>query len=199
MTGRRTISVIALIAAVVALMCAACNNPFQTREPETPDSTGGAAIKPATSPDNVLYNLRASFEGLSSLDYLDVFSDDFTFHPDTDDSLAYEQEFASTWNIERERTFAENFLQRSVTGEIEVYPVYEYKPGENLYDYRYSMKITPTDTTVAVVLPYDVNGHAWLYLREDTEGLWEIYRWVEIQNSAPGQYITWGVLRAENI
>ena len=183
----------------ILLVAAACNNPFQTREPEEPDSTGGAAIKPANSPENVLYNLRASFEGLSIQDYLDVFDDEFTFHPDTDDSLAYEQEFGSVWDIERERTFAENFLQKNVTSEIEVYPLYEFKPGEDLYDYRYNMKITRADSTVSVVIPYDVSGHAWIYMRENNEGMWQIYRWVEIQNSVPGQFITWGVLRAENI
>ena len=48
----------------LVLIITYCNNPFSTREPQQPGSEG-AAITPANSPENVLYTLEASFEGLS--------------------------------------------------------------------------------------------------------------------------------------
>ncbi len=181
---------------VFLLLLESCNNPLNTREPQNPGSEG-ASIKPANSPENVLYNLEASFEGLSIQDYLDVFSDDFAFHPDTDDSIGYEEDFINGWGIEKETEFANNFLQRQNFREdiegspIELTSFYDYKAGQDMYDYTYNMFIIKKDTTVIV------EGRAWLYLREETEGKWSIYNWVDIRYRVSS--MTWGVLRAQNI
>ena len=171
-----------------------CNNPFSTREPEKPDQYSGVAIKPANTPENVLYNLRASFESLSVQDYIAIFSNDFAFSPHPDDSLLYLEDFRNGWGYDQEKIFAENFLQKSVTSEIEVYPFYEYKPGQDMYDYTYSMKVFSADSTK--VIPFEVKGHAWIYFREVEDGTWKIYHWVEFQNMIQDKFITWGVLRA---
>lgn len=181
---------------VLLLIFDSCNNPFSTREPQKPGSEG-TAIKPANSPENVLYNLGASFEGLSIQDYLDVFSEDFAFHPDPDDSVGYEEDFINGWDFEKETEFANNFLQRQNFKEdiegspIELTPFYDYKAGQDMYDYTYDMFIIKKDTTVRV------EGTAWLYLRENKEGNWSIYRWVDFRYRTNS--ITWGVLRAKNI
>jgi len=208
-----------LPAALAVLMAASsCNNPFSTREAQKPDEISGVAIKPANSPENVLYNLKASFESMSIQDYLDVFTDDFVFNPDPDDSVLFVEDFRDGWGIEKERTYAENFLQRKVTAELEFFThMYEYKAGDDKYDYRYSIKVTiAADSTGTVATPeemdgivgntsgigeraYYVKGHAWLYLREDEEGKWKIYKWVELANMIEGAFITWGVLRRSNI
>ena len=179
---------------LIPIVSLSCNNPFSTRKPQEPDTFGGVAIKPANSPENVLYNLRASFESMSIQDYLDIFSEDFIFNPDPDDSLRYEEEFRNGWGFEDETVFAENFLQKTVVSEIEMYPSYEYKPGQDMYDYTYSMKVFSADSTK--VLPFEVKGHAWIYLREGEDGTWKIYSWVEFQNMIEDNFITWGVLRA---
>jgi len=181
---------------ILLILFVSCNNPFNTREPQNP-GTEGVAIKPSNSPENVLYNLKASFEGLSIQDYLDVFSEDFVFHPDPDDSVGYEEDFKNGWDFERETEFANNFLQRQnfksdIEGSpIELTPFYDYKAGQDMYDYTYDMFIVKKDTTVTV------EGRAWLYLREDTEGKWSIYRWVDFRYRLNS--MTWGVLRAKNI
>ncbi len=179
-----------------------CNNPFGTRKAQNPGDVTGAPIKPATSPENVLYNLKASFESMSIQDYLDVFSEDFVFNPDPDDSLSYAEDFRDGWGFEKERTYAENFLQINVTKEMFYTHSYEYKAGDGMYDYIYSIMVFPaTDSTKVeenAGEKYNVNGHAWLYLRENDDGQWKIYKWTEITSMIEDAFITWGVLRVRN-
>jgi len=191
-----------LITAAISLIIS-CNNPFSTRAPEEPDEITGAAIKPANSPENVIFNLRASFESFSIQDYKDVFSEDFTFNPDPDDSLLYEVVFRNGWGIEAEEIYVENYLQKANFSEIEFLThSYEYRAGEDMFDYKYSILVFgAVDSTSAVSAPLSkqqIKGHAWLYLREDEEGRWRIYKWVEIANMIEDAFITWGVLRALN-
>jgi hypothetical protein len=186
-----------------ALICVtACNNPFATRDAQKPDTIGGDAIKPPNSAENVIYNLKTSFENMSIQDYLDVFSENFEFNPDPDDSLLYVEDFRGGWDIEKERMYAENFLQRNVTKELTmVTHMYDYRAGDDLFDYRYSIYVFPAQdsTSVSSVFRYKVSGHAWLYLREEEEGKWKIYKWVELENMKQGSFITWSVLRRSNI
>jgi hypothetical protein len=190
-----------LIAIFLLTSLGACNNPFDTRDPENP-GTGGAAIKPANTPENVLYNLRASFESLSIQDYLDVFAADFTFHPDTEDSLRFEQDYSEIWDMERETEFAGNFLLhqnfRSVSGNpIELTASYEYKSGLDYYEYHYQMFIPLAAVSGKPATTLEVEGYAFLYLREDNEGNWAIYNWED--HRLTSQSLTWGALRAQYI
>ena len=202
MRGRRVILSLRVPAALMILAAAlTCNNPFATREPERP-GTGGAAIKPANSPENVLYNLEAAFESLSIQDYLDVFTADFALHPDPEDSLAYEQEFASGWGIDRETTFANNFLLRqnfvTVDGSpIEITSSYEFKPGGGYYEYHYQMFVPLADVLGEGFETIEVEGYAFLFLREDGDGNWAVYDWLDHRIAASS--ITWSVLRAQHI
>ena len=196
------LSRVILITAAVSLIVS-CNNPFSTRNPEAPDEISGAAIKPANSPENVIFNLRASFESFSIQDYKDVFSEDFTFNPDPDDSLLYEVVFRNGWGIEEEKIYVENYLQKANFSEIEFLThSYEYRAGEDMFDYKYSILVfgvvDSTGAAPATVSRQEIKGHAWLYLREDDEGRWRIYKWVEVANMIEDAFITWGVLRALN-
>ena len=179
-----------------------CNNPFTTRDPEKPGSEG-AAIKPPKSPENVLDNLEASFEGLSIQDYLDIFSEAFAFHPDSGDSTLFEEDFRYGWKYDKEELFANNFLQRNNFKEdIEGSPIdlsvkYEYKPGQDMYEYQYHMFILQADTTDTIYNRIEIEGLAWLFLSEDTEGKWSIYKWVDFRLRSDS--FTWGILRALNI
>ncbi len=182
------------------ILGAGCHNPFDTRTPETPSDFGGAAIKPASSAENVLYNLRVSFENLSLQDYLDVFGEDFRLHPDPDDSLAFEQDFRDGWDLEDERLYAEHFFQPQVTEEIAVLThLAEYDAGEEFFDYIYSFDVIPADST-GTLPKVKVRGHAFLYFRENDDGIWKLVKWVELENMArDGSYITWAVLRRNHI
>lgn len=189
---------------VLTVVVISCNNPFGTRKPQKPDKISGAAIKPANSPENVLYNLKASFESMSIQDYIDIFSDDFMFNPDPEDSVLYLEDFRDGWGIEKEKTFVENFLQASNVSEMEFSThTYEYKAGEDMYDYLYSIMVFPavdsTKTDVEIPEKYNIKGHAWLYLREDTDGNWRIFKWTETANMIENVFITWGVLRVRNV
>ncbi|MFC1511933.1 hypothetical protein ACFL5H_01910 [Candidatus Latescibacterota bacterium] len=179
----------------------ACNNPFQTRESEKPGA-GGVAIKPANTPENVLYNLEAAFENLSIQDYLDVFTDDFAFHPDPDDSLLYEQEFIGGWDVEKETMFANNFLLRQNFVEVDGNPIelnasYEYMPGQEYYEYHYHMFIPLLAITGGGYGTIEIEGYAFLYLREDDEGNWSVYGWED--HRLVSHSLTWGALRAQHI
>jgi len=173
-----------------------CNNPFSTRNPQKPTSESGAAIKPPTSPENVLYNFRIALENMSIQDYMDVYSSDFIFSPDSDDSLKYEQEFTLRWGFEKEQFFAENYLQRNIIKKIEVYPSYEYKPGLDAYEYNYWVIVTPADSTKS---QYDIKGRARIYLDETQDGKWKIFRWIELMNMIGNSYYTLGIIKAMNI
>ncbi len=188
-----------LIFAGLLIFFSACNNPFSTRDPENP-GTEGAAIKPSTSPENLLYNLEAAFEAMSIQDYLDVFSQDFIFSPDPDDSVAYVEDFRGGWNYDRETDFAYNFLQRkNFKSDIDL-PIeltLSYKSGQDRYECTYHMFITEADSGEVDFKRIEVEGEAWLYLREDADGIWSVFWWVDF-GITPGS-LTWGELRAQNI
>ena len=184
------------------IMAGSCNNPFSTRDPES-GTTEGVVIKPPNSAENVLSNLEASFEGLSINDYLNVFSEDFVFHPDHEDSLVYLEDFINGWNYEKEMEFAnnfmisENFKTNSDNKAIYLTPNFEFKSGQELYEYRYQMFIFLATTDSTEYERIEVEGIAWLYLRENSEGSWSIYSWVDYRLNSSS--VTWGVLRARNI
>jgi len=172
-----------------------CNNPFQTRTPEKPPP-GGVAIKPANSAENVLYNMRVSFDSLSVQDYLDAFSEDFVFVPDPADSQLYENDFRSVWNKEKETDYVTNLFTEirsdSLGGRSVSIPIsnYKFKPGEDMYEYNYVIEIKNAviDT---------LRGRAWVYLKEYPDGKWYIYHWVDHRVQVDTQ--TWGYLRRSYI
>lgn len=187
-------------ACLLILASLACNNPFDTRDPEEPGA-GGIAIKPANTPENVLANLESSFENLSIQDYLDVFADEFAFHPDPEDSLLYEQDFIGVWDLERETSFAGNFLIRPNFADIEGNPIevnawYEYEPGAGFYEYHYQMFI-PLAQVSGPSQTIEIEGYAFLSFREDSEGNWSIYDWED--HRLVSSSVTWGALRARHI
>ena len=144
--------------------------------------------------------MRVAFEALSTQDYLDVFSEDFIFNPDTEDSIDYEDRFLSVWNKDRETDFANNFFLEVQADTLHNNSVsvslfkYEYRPGQDMYEYDYTIEIDFMDEQTVY------NGRAWLFLRESDDGKWYIDQWVdhryEISSDIDG---TWGVLRANNI
>ena len=176
---------------VLFFILSSCNNPFQTRTPQEPGS-GGVAVKPANTPENVLYNMRVTFEARSVQDYLDVFSDDFVFNPDPEDSIEYEDRFGSVWDKKREIDFANNFFLAvnadTLASVIVTLFKYEYRPGQDMYEYVYEVEIEIKKKLTVV------NGRAWLFLREYPDGKWYIYQWVDHRYEK--SKITWGVLRA---
>ena len=175
------------------IILASCNNPFETRTPQQP-ATGGVTVKPANTPENVLYNMRVTFEALSVQDYLDVFSDDFVFNPDPEDSIEYEDRFGSVWNKNREIDFANNFFLAVNADTLAHNSVsvtlfkYSYRPGQDMYEYDYEVEIVIKEKLTVL------SGRAWLFLREYSDGKWYIYQWVDHRYEK--KKITWGVLRA---
>ncbi len=171
----------------------ACNNPFSTRTPEEPPESG-AVFLPPTSPEKVLHNLQEAVGAKSIQDYLDVFSDDFTFAPDPGDSLSHEQYFRTPWNKDRESEYALNFFQQAqldstYSFDLTTYAPSLYQPGEQMYTYHYLMSYGRPGELA------EVYGRAYLYFRENEEGRWNIYLWVDsrARKSSP----TWGVLKTQ--
>ena len=61
-----------------------------------------------------------------------------------------------------------------------------------------NMIILEADSTVAnYYTKLEIEGRAWLYLREDLDGRWAIYKWVDFRLHPHSK--SWGVLRAHNI
>ncbi len=188
-------SFFAVLSAIMLVLAASCNNPFDTRTPQVPVD-GGAAILPPTSPERVLNNLEESIRAKSIQDYLDVFTDDFVFSPDPGDSLAYEQDFQARWTKERESEFALNFFQQSQQDStfavtINTYAPSLYHPGERMYEYFY--KITYGTKTSAETVVY---GRAWLYFRESSDGKWSIVLWSDHRSKSVESAKTWGIIHA---
>ena len=186
---------------VLVLACIACNNPFDTRDPEKPGA-GGVAIKPANTPENVLSNLESSFESLSIQDYLDVFAGEFSFHPDPEDSLLYEQDFKNGWDLAQETVFANNFLIRHNFADVEGNPVevnasYEYEAGFDLYEYHYQMFVPLRDASGGPAQTIEIEGYAFIRFLEDDQGNWSILDWEDHRLTADS--LTWGALRARHI
>ncbi|MCE5248774.1 hypothetical protein LLG96_01000 [bacterium] len=181
---------------VLLVVVMACNNPFKTRDPEVNPNPGGVAIQPANSAENVLYNMKVSFENLSVQDYLDTFSEDFVFVPDPEDSLEYENEFRSSWNKQKERDFMNNISLSIQSDTLTVNYVtfvtanYEYKPGQDMYEYNYVLEVVDHGKKNELT----IRGRAWIYLKEYPDGKWYIYRWID--HKVQATMLTWGVLRA---
>ena len=173
--------------AVISLL--SCNNPFSTRTPQTPPQ-GGAVILPPTSPEKVLNNLMESVRTKSSQDYMDVFSDPFTFSPDPLDSLEYEQDFRSGWNRENESAFVMNFFIPDSTFiiSLDTYSPPIYNPGDRMYRYYYKLTYGKEGSEEVT------RGEAWLYFRENSEGKWSIYLWVD--HRAWPDKSAWGGVRS---
>jgi len=176
-------------AALAVISMLSCNNPFSTRTPQTPPQ-GGAVILPPTSPEKVLNNLVESVRTKSIQDYMDVFSDPFTFSPDPLDSLQYEQEFRSSWDHDRESAFVMNFFipDSTFTILLDTYRTPEYNPGDRMYKYWYKLTFGREGNKE------ETRGEAWLYFRENSEGKWSIYLWVD--NRAWHDKSAWGGVRA---
>jgi hypothetical protein len=180
-------SLLLITVSLVSLL--SCNNPFSTRTPETPPP-GGAAILPPTSPEKVLNNLVESMRTKSSQDYMDIFSDTFVFSPDPLDSLEYEQDFRNGWNRENESVFTMNFFvpDSTFTISLDTYSTPVYNPGDQMYRYYYKLTFGREGAEEVT------RGEAWLYFRENSEGRWSIYLWVDhrVQQGTG----TWGSVRA---
>ncbi|MDP2984856.1 MAG: hypothetical protein Q8O92_16170 [Candidatus Latescibacter sp.] len=177
-------------AALAVISLLSCNNPFSTRTPQTPPD-GGAVILPPTSPEKVLNNLVESLRTKSIQDYMDVFSDPFTFSPDPLDSLKYEQEFRSTWNREKESAFVMNYFipDSTFTISLTTYRTPEYNSGDKMYKYWYKLTFGRENKE-------DIYGEAWLYFIENS-GKWSIYLWVDHRGypKDPNKD-SWGAVRA---
>jgi len=188
----------------LAFIFISCNNPFATREPSKPDSVGGDAMKSPNSPENIIYNLMISLKNVSAQDYLDLFSEDFVFNPSLDDSSRFEEDFRTGWGIDKERVFAENFLQKKETDTISFNThIYKYRSGDDSYEYTYSIDVFPAADSTQVaengIEKFRVSGYAWLYLSEDDEGKWRIHKWVEFEGMKKGVFLTWAILRSSNL
>ncbi|MFA6472133.1 MAG: hypothetical protein WCU00_08860 [Candidatus Latescibacterota bacterium] len=185
---KRTFLIISALPLIVIYLMS-CNNPFSTRTPQTPPQ-GGAVILPPTSPEKVLNNLVESLRTKSFQDYMDVFSDPFTFSPDPLDSLEYEQEFQSPWNREKETIFAMNYFipDSTFTISLDTYSNPVYNASDQMYRYYYKLTFGREGSEEVT------RGEAWLYFRENSEGKWSIYLWVDHRVQTGTK--TWGAVRA---
>ncbi|SVB79835.1 uncharacterized protein METZ01_LOCUS232689, partial [marine metagenome] len=112
------------------------SNPFATRTPDCP-SGKLLFLREPLRPENVLLNVRDTFEGFSPVQYMDQVTEDFLFVPDADDLQRFPEAFNppedynpesnsdTLWTRDDERRFASNLLDRTRFHRIEFSRWYE--------------------------------------------------------------------------
>ena len=194
--GHVEIRLFGVMAAMGMSLWVGCN-PFTTRQPEPPETEKRTPVRNPVSSIDVLYNLRATCENLSPTQYLETLSEDFVFVPDPEDSVNFSNAFppGQVWDKARETVFAHNFLNDRTTQSIQFknWPpdlVESSTDGRrHRYEYKYDVIIDHLRNA-----PKAIQGISDLFLREEEDGHWTLYRWRDERISAVAR--TWGELRA---
>jgi hypothetical protein len=198
-TGGTVGKIVDLIAVSLVLGINACENPFQTRSPESPQRVQSTFILPH-SPSIVFINLRNALAELNVVNYERCFSDSthagraFRFIPEATVANTNPGLF-SGWSVKEERdyfarmrdplpadsvfTLRLDSLQTVVTGDSATF----------LQRYE----LIARHQRQASGVPRKVSGEGRFWLSRDQFGDWSIYRWADF---SAGSALTWSTLKA---
>ena len=176
-----------------------CDNPFATREPESPQKNQSSWIQ-ATSPSYVLINLKNAMQEKNKSNYLrcladtSVSSQEFLFYPEPAVANANPGVF-DRWGKEAESNF--------------VNQLYSYLPRDSLISVTFNrLKETTFQDSVVLLQDYVINmqdkcdeglcfsymiGQAEFRLVRTLDDLWYIHRWRDVSTS---DSLTWSDLKA---
>lgn len=192
---RKALFVLTLSTAAAVLASGCILSP---REPDGPPDEESTDWQTPINTSIVLTNLKAAFEGESSSNYRDCFTDSFRFHVDPQDSLDAGQEGYdryANWTRDDEEHAANGIFgdAASITVSFANYQ----QPDEGQDDtYRiedYSLTVAwQSGPHATEEITYE--GRATLHMSRDGTGRWAIYRWVDRRRTASP---TWGFLRGE--
>lgn len=174
---------IVLRAAFGFLLLAASCDLFETRTPEKP-SQGGSTFVPATSPDQVLLNLKSAIAERNTQNYLRSFVDSlsssraFEFIP-TSSAYARWPSVFSRWNLAAERIYFDNvttLVPQSAASSLSLAGAFQLLGSDSAqYNADYQLLLPHGLESI----PQSVHGNIQLFLATDRNKIWSIYRWID--------------------
>jgi hypothetical protein len=186
---------------LMTLMATSCGI-FEPRESEEPDQiVGGSEYEPAQEPEAVVRNLIKVIQGLDSVNYRDLFSEDFGFVPDPEDVQFMDNHYGPgvylDWNENVETTVTERMFDRINSARLAFTDTTVAVDTDSAYVvyHGYLLQILPK---YGGWTPYE--GIAHFHMRKDpSDNLWYIYRWDDfrLEGASDNENATWGLLKGE--
>ncbi len=181
------------------LLIAGCTNPFQTREPNPPES-GRLSWIPPRRPEIVLENLKNAILEQNVENYLRCLSDSsrnarpFQFIADPQVASENPGTF-ETWTLDDERAYFSQlraFLPDDSLHFLTLEPVQFTQYADSAF-FVQNYILTVRHTQQKQGVPGQVSGQARFWMGIDPFGDWSIYRW---EDRSLGDRPTWSVLKA---
>ena len=172
---------------LVVLVLSTCEL-FSPREAEPPlDTADPYAWKPPTAPQIVLENLSNAFPAGKRNFYLDVLknsedgSQDFIFVPDPGIASSQPGVF-DTWGYNEEESFITKLFESMVDGGFQRlnWDVEQLSPIGDTYQVIADYRMTLSYKAGNEALPVQVGGQATITMVANSELLYEIVRWEDI-------------------
>ncbi len=166
---------------------------FETRDPESPDKSTTGYV-PADVPGDVLFNFQLAYKNHDPDNYIRCFSDSltsgrkFVYTPSTGN---FQGIFVS-WSLDDERRYFQNLGTPSGGT-----PFISFSDSQWV-----NSSSSSTEFTSGYVffyphlrsdLPRSVTGFIHLYLAQDSQRRWSIYRWDDFRTTTDS---TWSYLKA---
>ncbi len=183
-------------AALLLLLASSCDI-FETRTPEKP-SQGGSTFVPATSPDQVLSNLKNAIAERNTQNYLRSFVDSlsstraFEFVPTSSAYARYPSIF-SRWTLASERAYFDNvttLVPASIISSLSLAGAFQIL-GSDSAQYNADYQLVMPHGIESI--PQSVHGNIQLFLATDRNKIWSIYRWID---TGSGSDPSWSDLKA---
>ncbi len=191
-----------ILLVLVSLIINSCDL-FSTRTPDNPE-TGQSTMKPATTQDILIQNLKTSFEIKNSESYLICFADtlrktkQFQFSASSKGLSQFPGLFDKWTNIE-ERKYINN-LFGSISQDFK--PLIELStiekndfPDSSIYLFNYRLSFILTGK----IVPNLYSGQMQVTLVNNNSGQWFIQRWLDLgkQTNDTLQSESWSVLKGK--
>lgn len=183
----------------LAMWFSACQNPFQTREPEPPIRVQGTWILPH-APEIVFINLRNALAELNVVNYERCFVDSirsgrrFRFIPEATVANTNPGLFAN-WGMKEEKNYFARMrdpLPADSTFTLQLDSLQAVVTGDSAsFWHRYELIARHQRQSSGV--PRKVSGEGRFWLSRDQFGDWSIYRWADFTS---GSTFTWSTLKA---
>ena len=174
---------------VVLLALGSCEL-FSPREAEPPiDTTDPYAWKPPTTPEIVLENLSNSFPAGKRNFYLDVLkhtqdgTQDFVFVPDPVIATSQPGVF-DNWGYEEEENFVTKLFESLQDGGFQRldWEVDQISPLGDTYEVITDYRMTLSYKSGNETLPVQLGGQATITMVENSELIYEIVRWEDLNS-----------------
>jgi hypothetical protein len=198
----------------VAAEHADATSPFSTRVPDCP-SGDLLFLREPTTPEDVLFNVRDTFEGFSPVQYLDHLTEGFLFVPEVAGLDLYRDVYGppdgydpdaesdpdTLWTRDDERRFTLNLLDRQRFSAIIVGRWYDSSrderrtyedPLRETYIFPYILDLTEQADDAGNVRAFEVRGRMEVDLVTPSEEnpVWSIRRWQDFRETVDDQSFT---------